>query len=735
MRHARAASRAALGSAIAVLAAIAPAALPAVVHAGNSGAIVSAAVRHDVSPPLRNLRPTAPSSANLRERPLRLVGSGANSHTPDPALQGSAGTAAATTSGIGFAGVGNGDYGFAPAYAPPDTVGAVGATQYVQWVNVHFAVFDKATGALKYGPVPGNTLWQGFHNACETDNAGDPIVQYDKLANRWILTQFTAAATPYLECVAVSTSSDALGSYNRYAFDYGTVFPDYPKLSVWPDAYYVTFNMFTSIFQGPRACAYDRAAMLAGGAATQQCFQLSPLYGSLLAADVDGSNQPSAGERNPLISFGTNALNVWRFHVDWGTPANTTLTGPTSVPVAAFNRACNGSNCVPQPNTTQKLDSLGDRLMYRLAYRRFADGHESLVVNHSVDVGTGVSSVRWYELRNAPGQTVGSAAPVVAQQSTLPASDGIHRWMGSVAMDQAGDMALGYSTSNASVFPSIRYTGRLASDAASTMQAETVVKAGTGSQLQNLSRWGDYSAMTVDPVDDCTFWFTTEYLKGNGTWNWSTWITSFRFPGCGSAPSPDFSMSASPSSRSVPAGTGTTYTVSVTPTGGAGAVSLSASGFPAGASGVFNPTSTSTTSDLTVSTSASTPPGTYPITITGTSGTITHTTGTSLTVTAASTATVPGAPGAPRVTPANGKGVNVAWSVPSNAGGSAITGYRVYRGTTSPGQTTLVANLGNVLSYKDTTTTRGATYYYTVSALNSVGEGPQSPLSQGVRAK
>jgi hypothetical protein len=403
--------------------------------------------------------------------------------------------------------------------------------------------------------------------------------------------------------------------------------------------------------------------------------------------------------------------------------------------VAAFNRACNGSNCVPQPNTTQKLDSLGDRLMYRLGYRRFADGHESLVVNHSVDVGTGVSSVRWYELRNAPGQTVGSAAPVVAQQSTLPASDGIHRWMGSVAMDQAGDMALGYSTSNASVFPSIRYTGRLASDAAGTMQAETLVKAGTGSQLQNLSRWGDYSAMTVDPVDDCTFWFTTEYLKGNGTWNWSTWITSFRFPGCGAAPAPDFSISATPSTRTVTAGTGTTYSVSTTLSGGAGPVTLSVSGLPTGTTGTFSPNPTSATSTLNVATTSTTAAGTYPLTITGTSATITHTTGTSLTVTAASTATVPGAPEAPRVTPANGKGVNVAWLAPSDTGGSAITGYRVYRGATSASQTTMVANLGVVLSYKDTTTTRGTTYYYAVSAVNSVGEGAKSPPSVGVRAK
>src|SRR6185369_6841016 len=177
------------------------------------------------------------------------------------------------------------------------------------------------------------------------------------------------------------TTSDATGSYNRYAFSYGnTQFNDYPKLGVWPDAYYVTFNMFTSFFVGPKACAYDRAKMLAGQAATQQCFQLSSAYGSMLPGDLDGATPPPAGSPNPMLSLGSNSLNLWRFHVDWSTPASTTLSGPVNLGVASFARACNGSNCVPQPSTTQKLDSLGDRLMYRLAYRNFGD-HESLVVN------------------------------------------------------------------------------------------------------------------------------------------------------------------------------------------------------------------------------------------------------------------------------------------------------------------------------------------------------------------
>ena len=384
--------------------------------------------------------------------------------------------------------------------------------------------------------------------------------------------------------------------------------------------------------------------------------------------------------------------------------------------------------------TTQKLDSLADRLMYRLAYRHFADGHESLVVNHSVSVGTGVSSVRWYELRNGSGSTLDGATPVVRQQSTLGASDGIHRWMGSAAMDQAGDIAVGYSASSASVYPSIRYTGRVDSDPLSTMQAETIVKAGTGSQLQNLSRWGDYSAMTVDPVDDCTFWYTSEYLKTNGTWNWSTWITSFKFPNCGVAVAPDFTIAASPSSRTVAAGAGTTYSITVAKTGGAADVSLAASGMPAGVSGSFTPNPASSGSTFSVSTTAATVSGTYPITITGTSGSVTHSTSVDLVVMPQSTVTVPGAPAPPIVAPANGKGVNVSWSAPANNGGSAITGYKVYRGTSST-SLTVVASLGNVTSFKDTTTTRGASYYYAVSAVNAVGEGSRSTPAGPVRAK
>ncbi len=505
---------------------------------GQQGAETTNAAYHDHLPSLRGIMPkpdeyfdsTSKHEKEWKRIPL-IDGPG---FVTDNAAQLSAITgAAATTAGLGFDGVGKGFTGpqgsFTVNSAPPDTTGAVGATQYVQWVNSSFAVFDKTTGNAVYGPAAGNTLWTGFGGACETDNDGDPIVQYDKQAGRWVMMQFAVpSGGPYYQCVAVSQTSDATGGYNRYAFQYSG-FNDYPKVGVWPDGYYVTFNMFSgNSFSGAKACAFDRAKMLAGQAATQQCVQLSSSYGGLLPADLDGTTAPPAGSPNYLVNKGSSSLNLWKFHVDWTNSANTKLTGPTALPVTAFNAACSGGTCIPQAGTSQKLDSLADRLMYRLAYRNFGT-YESLVVNHSVAVGTNrkntYAAVRWYELRNLSG------TPTVYQQSTY-APDSTFRWMGSVAMDKMGNMALGYSTSSASLNPGVRYATRLATDPLNTLSNETVVVQGTGSQTQSLSRWGDYSHMSVDPVDDCTFWYTGEYLKQNGTFNWSTRIASFKIAGC-----------------------------------------------------------------------------------------------------------------------------------------------------------------------------------------------------------
>ncbi len=547
----------------------------------------------------------------------------------DPAIQTVITTFAAPTAGINFDGVGNGVYGYTVNSAPPDTNGAVGPNHYVQWVNTSFAVFNKS-GGLVWGPFNGNTLWSGFGGGCQANNDGDPIVQYDKIADRWIFMQFSVTAPyPYTVCMAVSTTPDPTGSYYRYEFSgFGTEFPDYPKLAVWPDGYYATYNLFNNgvIFTGPRFCSYDRSKMLTGAVATQQCFTLGSQFGGDLPSDIDGKTLPPAGSPDYILEFGTNALNLWKFHVDWTTPANTTLTGPTSIPVAAFSAACNGGGtCIPQGGTTQQLDSLADRVMYRLAYRNFGD-HEALVVNHSVTAGSSVG-VRWYEIRS-PGGT-----PTVFQQGTY-APDASYRWMGSIAMDRAGDIGLGYSISSSTTHPGIRYTGRLVTDALNTLQAEASIIDGAGSQTGGLSRWGDYSSITVDPVDDCTFWYTNEYIPANGSFNWRTRIASFKFASCGT---PDYTVAASPASHSVVQGSSTSYTVTVTPSGAfTGTVSFSVSGLPAGAAATFNPTSVpgSGTSTMSVTTSSTTPTGSYPLTITGTSGTQTHTASVTLVVTA-----------------------------------------------------------------------------------------------------
>lgn len=425
--------------------------------------------------------------------------------------------------------------------APPDTTGDVGPNHYVQWVNLRYSVYtltrDANNNITGFTPVAGfpkngNVIWQGFGGRCESDNDGDPIVQYDQLANRWVLTQFAVSAQPFTQCVAVSTGPDPTGTYFRYAYSFGKDFNDYPKMGVWSDAYYITYNMFRNgrTFSGNKVCALERDKMLIGASARQLCAQTSSSHHSLEPSDLEGTTLPPAGSPNLLLSITSTTLNFWRFAVNW-TAGTGTLTGPTAIAgVAAFSRACGGGTCIPQPGTTQQLDSLADRLMYRLSYRNLGT-REALVINHSVATG-GVSGIRWYELRNATGQTMASATPVIRQQGTFsPSAD--YRWMGSAAMDKTGGIAVGYNISNASTIrPSLRYAYRAPLDPLGTMGNETSILVGTGSQLTNLARWGDYSTISIDPVDGCTMVFTGEYIPSNGTFNWNTYIFSFKLSTC-----------------------------------------------------------------------------------------------------------------------------------------------------------------------------------------------------------
>ncbi len=666
-------------------------------------------VHHDVSPPLRDLvpAPTPQSGKKKVKEPKKGPPIPAQSLTPDPVVQSTPASAAAPALGLGFEGIGEGFSGpagtFAVDSAPPDPNATVGPNNVVEIVNESFAVFDKS-GNPVYGPVPTNTLWSGFGGGCQSNNDGDATVVYDKLAGRWVFSQFSVSTTPYLQCVAVSTSGDPTGSYYRYAFSY-TKFPDYPKLGVWPDAYYVSFNLFKNgvSYAGPEVCAYNRARMLLGQAATQKCFTKGTSYGSLLPADLDGSTAPPSGSPEYFLSFGTNTLQLWKFHVNWTTPSSSTFTGPTNISVAPFSPACGGGECIPQPDTAQELDSLGDRLMYRLAYRNFGD-HQALVVNHSVTAGGSVG-VRWYELRNPSG------TPTVFQQSTY-APDSANRWMGSIAMDHAGNIALGYSTSSSSLHPGIRYTGRLALDPPGVMtQGEGTLIDGGGSQTGVLARWGDYTSMSVDPADDCTFWYTGEYLASYGSFNWHTRIGSFSLPGCTTAPS-DFSIGASPSSLSVAQGSSGTSTISTAVTSGsAQAVSLSASGQPAGTTVGFSPSTVTAggSSTMTVNVGASTAPGAYTITVTGTSAGATHTTTVGLTV-GASDFSIGASPSS--------------LSVPQGSSGSSMIGTAVTSGVAqSVNLSATGAPAGTTVGFNPPSITAGGSSPMTVSVGGGTATG------------
>jgi hypothetical protein len=602
------------------------------------------AVQSDVSQPLTQLSvgvvPEPDKKEKEKKKDGRLPLHGSSPSAPDPALQSSPGSAAAPSAGINFEGIGQGFTGpsgtFSVNSAPPDPNGAVGPNNFVEVVNESFAIFNKS-GAPIYGPVPTNTLWSGFGGGCQSNDDGDATVVYDRAADRWVFQQFSVSTTPYLDCIAVSATGDPTGQYYRYAFQFAN-FPDYPKLGVWPDAYYMTFNLFsgsTGPFVGPEICALDRTKMLAGQPATQQCKTLGTNDGGMLPSDSEGPTPPPAGAANPILEFGTNDLLVYKFHVDWSNTANTTLTGPATIPVAAFAPACNGGTCIPQSGTSQQLDSLADRLMYRLDYRNFGD-HDSLVVDHSIVAGSSVG-VRWYELRNVTSAT---GTPTLYQQGTY-APDSSYRWMGSAAMDGNGDIGLGYSVSSSTMHPAIRYTAHAVTDPLGVMgQGEGSIIEGTGSQtkylgIQPLSRWGDYSSLSVDPSDDCTFWYTNEYIASNGAFNWHTRIGTFKVAGCGTTASPDFSVSASPGTQTVTAGGSTTYTATGTSLNGySKSVTWNVSGLPTGAGGSFSPASSTPTasSTLTVTTGPSTPAGTYTLTITASDGTLSHSTPVTLVV-------------------------------------------------------------------------------------------------------
>lgn len=501
--------------------------------------VVTTAERFDISPPLRTIQPILVLKPKDKAKDDRGTPGPINNtqHDPDPAVQTSAGRGVFSQdippTGANFNGMTN-----TLGLAPPDPNGDIGPNHYVQMVNLRFQIFNRSGGSL-YGPANINTLFTGFGGPCETENAGDPVVLYDQLANRWLLSQFTDSAAPFFNCVAISTTGDPTGSYYRYAFS-APSFPDYPKYGIWPDGYYL--NTRESGIGVLGMFALEREQMIVGNPLARSIrftvTQTGTGPNGLLPSDMDGNIPPPAGSPNYFVgsqdnNFGaaSDALLLYKFHADWVNTANSTLTGPTLIPTAPFDSVfpCTPTarDCIPQPGTTVKIDILSyrQRPTFRLAYRNFGT-HESLVTSQSVEAQTGIAGMRWYELRSP------NTAPTIFQQGTY-SPDSVHRWMGSIAMDRQGNMGLGYSVSDGtSVFPGIRYTGRLVSDPLGTMpQGEAVLVAGGGSQT-GTTRWGDYSSMSVDPLDDCTFWYTNQYYSVTSSTTWNTRVGSFKFPGC-----------------------------------------------------------------------------------------------------------------------------------------------------------------------------------------------------------
>lgn len=432
---------------------------------------------------------------------------------------------------------------FTPSKSPSDATGAVGTTQYLQWVDDSFAVFDKATGNILLGPIAGNTIWSGFGGPCQTDNDGEPTVNFDKLANRWVVSQYAmSSGAPYVQCVAVSTSADATGSWFRYSFQTGgyesnSFVNENARLGVWPDGYYMAFDMYSgATFEGDRFCALQRTSMLTGAAASIQCVQLEPDYFGALVADLDGHTLPPSGAPAYFAAEDTYVYGIdfWKFHVDWKDYQNSTISFP--IPLGTGNPAPSCSTvsfvglCVPQPGTAQLLDAYGGRLTGRMPYRNYGD-HQALLTTETVGSAATPSNgppaptaPRFYEVRLSAG------GDLYMYQAGTFGPDTNFRFIPSIAADRAGNIAVAYNLSSSQIPVSQYAVTRAASDPLNTLGNETVLNPGNAAQTS--SEWDERASLTVDPVDDCTYYYTQQYEPTQGTNNWSTQIENFVLAGC-----------------------------------------------------------------------------------------------------------------------------------------------------------------------------------------------------------
>ncbi len=492
-------------------------------------------VYHDTSPPLTDLVDAQPTQTQWEDGIVPLLidpPQFEDQYENDPALQLFNGTSAVAIIVQNFDGV---PVGVPFSVAPPDPSGAVGPNHYMQMVNLGFQIWDK-TGTSLLGPASLGTIWAGFPGPWSSSlNDGDPIVLYDETADRWLASEFSlpnAPNGPFYMLIAISQTGDPTGSWHRYGFAF-THWPDYPKFGVWPDGYYMSANTFSSganNYIGAMAVAFERDSMLNGNSAQMIFFQNSSASTwSLLPSDNDGGAPPGGspnyfGQIHDNARYGgTDGFDIFSFSVDWVTPGNSTFTGPTFLTTSPFaGVSSNGRNSIPQLGTSNLLDDLGIMTMNRLNYRNFGS-HQSMVVCHTIDAGGSRAGMRWYELRNTGGGWT------MFQQGTYAPADGLERWMGSIAINSNGDICLGYSVSSSSIFPEIRFTGRLSGDPAGVMTiTEETIFAGSGSQT-GLSRWGDYTQMSVDPSDPEIFWYVNQYQPFTGSFNWRTRVASIDF--------------------------------------------------------------------------------------------------------------------------------------------------------------------------------------------------------------
>jgi hypothetical protein len=490
-------------------------------------------------------------------------GGGGTGWTTDPVLQTTPlSNMYYSTASPGFPGLGS------VGYVPPDTNISVGDTQIVETVNVDYAVYDKSgTLYTNGGPAPIHSIFLaaaqaknggiGTSDMCATTDGGDPVVLFDKIDQRWIISQlaYNTSLSDNHFCIAISKSDDATGQYYAYDVPFGGNLPDYPKLGIWAagswgaldaatSGVYFSANMFSggNTFTGAKVCGFPLGFVTnLQSTFPWYCVQNGTSVFSVLPADLEGSKvlasttgttiPASAGTNEYFLQFsGSNTLNLYQFNPAFGggSPA---MSSPTSITVATFHEACGGGACVPQSGRRSALlDSLGDRLMYRLSYRNYGGSiGQSMVVTQSVQDSSSSSQTgeRWYQLKNTGSGWNNSQ---INRQGTFGSIDSNYRWMGSIAQDKVGNLGLGYSVSGSSVFPYLAVTGKTSAETG--MEPETTLNSMANGAQTNVNRWGDYSSMSVDPSDDCTMWYANEYLKSTGSYtNWGTWIVGFKFTG------------------------------------------------------------------------------------------------------------------------------------------------------------------------------------------------------------